>query len=56
MVPIYDNSRIEIWGGKYINNYHNIRNEADKNARIVQIERGYGDDYIVEVLDEEEEE
>ena len=56
MVPIYDNSRIEIWCGKYINNYHDIRNEADKNARIVQIERGYGDEYIVEVLDEEEEE
>lgn len=56
MVPIYGNSRIEIWGGRYINNYNNRRTEKDKNARIVQIEHGDGDDYIVEILDEEEEE
>ena len=55
MVAIYDNSRIEIWCGKYINNFNNIRSEADKNARIVQIEHGNGDDYIVEVIDKEEE-
>lgn len=54
MVPIYDNSRIEIWGAGYINNY-DTRNEKDKNTRIVQIERG-NDGYIVEVLDEDEEE
>ena len=55
MVPIYDNSRIEIWCGRYINDYQNRRTEADKNARIVQIEHSDGDDYIVEILDEEEE-
>ena len=56
MVAIYDNSRIEIWCSKYINNFNNIRSEADKNARIVQIEHGNNDDdYIVEVIDKEEE-
>ena len=55
MISIYDNSRIEIWGAGYINNC-DTRNEKDKNARIVQIECGYSDGYIVEVLDEDKEE
>ena len=55
MVAIYDNSRIEIWCAKYINNPNYMRSETDKNARIVQIEHGNNDDYIVEVIDKEEE-
>lgn len=53
MVPIYNNSRIEIWGAGYINNC-DTRNEKDKNARIVQIEHSSDESYIVEVLDKED--
>lgn len=50
----YENSRIEIWGRSYINNPV-IRNEKDKNMKIVQIEpSGRGDDFIVEVIDRAE--
>lgn len=50
----YENSRIEIWGRDYINNPV-IREEKDKNVKIVQIEpSGREDDYIVEIVDREE--
>lgn len=52
MVPIRNNSRIEIWRSTYINNDKDCRLAEDKNAKIVQIENGDGDDYIVEVVDE----
>lgn len=51
----HPNSRIEIWSSNYINeeNYKQ-RNEKDRLARILQIEKGSGDcNYIVEVLDKE---
>ena len=50
MIPICSNSRIEIWSANYINGK---RNDEDKNVRIIQIERGYNDDYIVEVIDKD---
>lgn len=54
MKTTFDNSRIEIWSAKYIN-YPKIRDEKDKNVRIVQVERsGDANDYIVEVINREE--
>ena len=53
MVPIRTDSRIEIWGIRYINNGER-RFDVDKNVKIIQIERGTSeDDYIVEVVDKE---
>ena len=50
----YDNSRIEIWCGDYINNPE-IRDEKDINVKIVQIEPTVReDDYIVEIIDRAE--
>lgn len=48
MMPISNYSRIEIWSADYINGK---RHDEDKNARIVQIEHGNNNDYIVEVVD-----
>ena len=43
-------SRIEIWSNDYINDL-DVREEEDKNAKIIQIEPGSSEgDYIVEVL------
>lgn len=50
MTRIRLDTRIEIWGIDYINSPDG-RREEDKNAKIIQIERGSSDgDYIVEVL------
>ena len=54
MIAQYLTSRLEIWGANYINN-PKIREEKDKNARIVQIEpSGTQDFFMVEVIDEED--
>lgn len=52
MISIRKDSRIEVWRATYINNDKDCREAEDKNAKIVQIEHGDGDDYIVEVVDE----
>lgn len=51
MLPICSNSRIEIWGADYINGTRIKRHDEDKNVRIVQVEHGNDNDYIVEVID-----
>lgn len=44
------NSRIEVWGGEYINNPPR-RQAGDRNVDIVQIEPSHvKDEYIVEVV------
>ena len=54
MIAQYLKSRLEIWGANYIDN-PNIRDEKDKNARVVQIEpSGTQYFYMVEVIDEED--
>ena len=56
MVKAYKNSVIEVWGRDYIN-FVNDRYPEDKNAEILQIERGSDkDDYIVEFIRHESEE
>lgn len=50
MIPVRKDSKIEVWGGTYINKHYN--NEEDKNSKIVQIENGYNGDYIVELINE----
>ena len=52
MIPICSKSRIEIWSSDYIDQIEK-RIEKDKNARIVQIEHGNNNDYIVEVVDKD---
>lgn len=55
MKTIYPNSRVEIWGGHYLN-YPDTRAYKDKKARVVQIETGSNPgDYIVEVVDDDRE-
>lgn len=54
MIAQYLTSRLEIWGVDYINN-PKIREEKDKNTRVVQIEpSGTQDFFMVEVIDEED--
>nr|DAW17686.1 MAG TPA: hypothetical protein [Caudoviricetes sp.] len=54
MKKLLDNSVIEVWSGKYINNLSG-RSLVDKRAKIIQIESGSSDnDYIVEIVREEE--
>ena len=54
MKATFDNSRIEIWCGDYINNPER-REEKDQNMKIVQIEPSVReDDYIVEIIDRAE--
>ena len=56
MVKAYKNSVIEVWGKDYINFVDN-RYQEDRNAEILQIERGSDkDDYIVEFIRHEPEE
>ena len=56
MVKAYKNSVIEVWGRDYIN-FVNDRYLEDRNAEILQIERGSDkDDYIVEFIRHESEE
>lgn len=52
MVKTREDSRIEIWSDKYINNTDNCRLEADKDVDIIQIECGTGGEsnYIVEIV------
>ena len=52
MIPICSKSRIEIWSADYIDQIEK-RIEKDKTARIVQIEHGNNNDYIVEVIDKD---
>lgn len=40
---------LKVWNKKYINNL-NERDEHDRYAQLIQIEHGYEDNYIVEVL------
>lgn len=54
MKKLLDNSVIEIWSGRYINDPAD-RNFVDRRAKIIQIEPGSSDnDYIVEIVHEEE--
>ena len=54
MKATFDNSRIEIWCGDYINNPER-RDKKDINVKIVQIEPTVReDDFIVEVIDRAE--
>lgn len=54
MKKLLDNSVIEIWSGRYINNLSG-RSLVDRHAKIIQIERGSAsNDYIVEIVREEE--
>jgi hypothetical protein len=54
MKKILDNSVIEIWSGNYINNLSG-QSLVDRQAKIIQIERGSAtNDYIVEIVREEE--
>lgn len=56
MVKTCKNSVIEVWGRDYIN-FVNNRYPEDRNAEILQIERGSDkDDYIVEFIRHEPEE
>lgn len=48
MIKNKDDSTIEIWCADYINKPH-TRSEEDRNKRVIQIEHGYNNDYIVEV-------
>ena len=51
MVKTLPNSVIEIWSSSYINKL-NTRFPEDENAQIIHCERGFNDDYIVEILRE----
>lgn len=54
MKKLLDNSVIEIWSGRYINNLSG-RSLVDRHAKIIQIEHGSAtSDYIVEIVHEEE--
>jgi hypothetical protein len=54
MKKLLDNSVIEIWSGRYINNLSG-RSLVERHAKIIQIERGSAtNDYIVEIVHEEE--
>lgn len=55
MIRTFKNSRIEILGSRYINDYSR-REPEDKDAVIQQIEPGGNGDYIVEITDHEPEE
>lgn len=47
-------SRIEVWKADYID-FLDRRSVRDRHTTIVQIEHATGKDYIVEVVDDEEE-
>ena len=51
MVKTLPNSVIEIWNDNYINNLTE-RFAEDENAQIIQCERGFNNNYIVEILRE----
>lgn len=54
MKKLLDNSVIEIWSGRYINDLSG-RSLVDRRAEIIQIEPGSSDNgYIVEIVREEE--
>ena len=53
MVKTSKNSRFEIWTEVYINN-EDVRLEKDQNVDIIQIEKGNGSEYIVEIVEREE--
>ena len=54
MKKLLDNSVIEIWSGRYINDPAD-RSFVDRRAKIIQIEPGSSDnDYMVEIVREEE--
>lgn len=54
MKKLLDDSVIEIWSGRYINNLSG-RSLVDRHAKIIQIERGSATNgYIVEIVREEE--
>lgn len=54
MKKLLDDSVIEIWSGNYINNLSG-QSLVDRQAKIIQIERGSAtNDYIVEIVREEE--
>ena len=56
MIKRCEKSVIEVWGRDYIN-FVNDRYPEDRNAEILQIERGSDkDDYIVEFIRHESEE
>ena len=44
-----NDSIVEVWDRDYVN-FPDERNEEDKEAQIIQIEHGYEDDYIVEIV------
>ena len=52
MVKMYRDSRIVVWDAYYIN-HKGVRNIDDKKSVIVQMERGNGDDFMVEIIDGE---
>lgn len=45
-------SRLEVWAMGYIN-VPAVRNDKDQTAQIIQIEPGVGENFMVEVLDED---
>lgn len=54
MKKLLNNSVIEIWSDRYINNLSG-RSLVDRHAKIIQIEPGSSDnDYMVEIVREEE--
>lgn len=54
MKKLLDDSVIEIWSGRYINDLSG-RSLVDRRAKIIQIEPGSSDNgYIVEIVREEE--
>lgn len=54
MKKLLDNSVIEIWSGRYINDPAD-RKFVDRRAKIIQIEPGSSDnDYMVEIVHREE--
>ena len=44
-----NDSIVEVWDRDYVN-FPDKRNEEDREAQIIQIEHGYEDDYIVEIV------
>jgi len=53
MTKTHENGRLEIWTEVYINN-EEIRLDRDRDVEIVQIEKGHGTEYIVEIVEREE--
>ena len=48
MVKIFEDSKIAVWGSRYIN-IPDARVKEDRDVNIVQIEPGFAGDYIVEI-------